>query len=135
MGVLKQIIIDLDGTLTIDSNVDYKDKPINKDMLRQIGYYKKLGFRIIIFTSRNMRTYNGDLSKINKNTLPIIVDWLNRHGVPYDDIIVGKPWCGFDGFYVDDKAIRPSEFIKYSYDELLEILKKENSYKDGGNKW
>ncbi|ECP6258008.1 HAD hydrolase family protein [Campylobacter coli] len=132
---MKQIIIDLDGTLTIDSNVDYKDKPINKDMLRQIGYYKKLGFRIIIFTSRNMRTYNGDLSKINKNTLPIIVDWLNRHGVPYDDIIVGKPWCGFDGFYVDDKAIRPSEFIKYSYDELLEILKKENSYKDGGNKW
>ncbi|EGV6797379.1 capsular biosynthesis protein, partial [Salmonella enterica] len=28
-------------------------------------------------------------------------------------------------FYVDDKAIRPSEFINYSYDEIVEILRKE----------
>ncbi|EAW6550322.1 capsular biosynthesis protein, partial [Salmonella enterica] len=25
----------------------------------------------------------------------------------------------------DDKAIRPSEFINYSYDEIVEILRKE----------
>ncbi len=126
--------MDLDGTLTIDSDTDYKNKAINKAILKQIRYYKKLGFRIIIFTSRNMRTYNGDLSKISKNTLPIIIEWLEKYKVPYDDIIVGKPWCGFDGFYVDDKAIRPSEFIRYSYDEILGILKEENPYNDGGNK-
>ena len=131
---MKQIIIDLDGTLTIDSDVDYKDKPINKDVLEQIKNYKNLGFKIIIFTSRNMRTYNGNLCNINKHTLPVIIEWLEKHKVPYDDIIIGKPWCGFDGFYVDDKAIRPSEFVKYSYDEILNILKKENSYNDGGNK-
>lgn len=81
-----------------------------------------------------MRTYQGDIEKIEHNTLPIIVEWLDKHKVPYDDIVIGKPWCGYDGFYVDDKAIRPSEFVEKTYDEILEILNKENPYKDGGNK-
>lgn len=132
---MKQIIVDLDGTLTLDEeNVDYIDKKPNVSLIQNLKDYKKLGFKIIIYTSRNMRTYNGDLHKINKKTLPIIIEWLDKYNVPYDEVIVGKPWCGFDGFYVDDKAIRPSEFIKYSYSEILSILNKESSYKDGGNK-
>jgi len=81
-----------------------------------------------------MRTYDGNVGKINVHTLPTILDWLERHKVPYDEVIVGKPWCGFDGFYVDDKAIRPSEFTSMTYDEIQEMLKKENPFKDGGNK-
>ncbi|EAK9945616.1 capsular biosynthesis protein [Campylobacter lari] len=131
---MKQLVVDLDGTLTLDVDVSYKDKPINTDVLKQLCYYKDLGFKITIFTSRNMRTYQGNIEKIRCNTLPMIVEWLDKHKVPYDDIVIGKPWCGFDGFYVDDKAIRPSEFIQYSYDQIIEILQKENPYKDGGNK-
>lgn len=118
----------------MDIDVSYQDKPINTDILKQLCYYRNLGFRITIFTSRNMRTYQGDIEKIRHNTLPTIIEWLDKHKVPYDDIVIGKPWCGFDGFYVDDKAIRPSEFVKYSYEEIIEILQKENPYKDGGNK-
>ncbi|MCR6577728.1 HAD hydrolase family protein [Campylobacter insulaenigrae] len=128
------MILDLDGTLTIDNEADYQNKPINKKVLQQLRKYKKMGFKIVLFTSRNMRTYKGDIKKIQTYTLPIIIDWLKKHDVPYDDIIIGKPWCGFDGFYVDDKAIRPSEFVEKTYDEILEILKKENPHKDGGNK-
>lgn len=84
-----------------------------------------MGFSIVINTARNMRTYEGNVGKINANTLPIIIEWLNKHEVPYDEIYTGKPWCGFEGFYVDDKAIRPAEFIKYSYEELLEIIKRD----------
>lgn len=124
----------MDGTLTIDNEADYQNKPINKKVLQQLRKYKKMGFKIVLFTSRNMRTYKGDIKKIQTYTLPIIIDWLKKHDVPYDDIIIGKPWCGFDGFYVDDKAIRPSEFVEKTYDEILEILKKENPHKDGGNK-
>ncbi|EAH7838114.1 MULTISPECIES: HAD family hydrolase [Campylobacter] len=131
---MKQLVIDLDGTLTLDVDSSYKDKPINTDVLEQLCYYKDLGFKITIFTSRNMRTYQGDVRNIRQNTLPIIIEWLDKHKVPYDDIVIGKPWCGFDGFYVDDKAIRPSEFIKYSYNEIIELLQRENPYKDGGNK-
>jgi capsule biosynthesis phosphatase len=93
-----------------------------------------MGFEICIYTARNMRTHDGNLGKINVYTLPAIIDWLNANDVPYDEIIVGKPWCGFDGFYVDDKAIRPSEFVSKSFEEIQELLAEENPYKDGGNK-
>jgi capsule biosynthesis phosphatase len=38
---------------------------------------------------------------------------------------MAKPWCGFEGFYIDDKAIRPSEFISKSYEEIIDLLKDE----------
>lgn len=131
---MKRIVIDLDGTLTIDKPFEYKDKPPNKKIIEQCRYYQSIGFEIVISTSRNMRTYAGNIGKINANTLPTIIGWLEKNNVPYDEIIVGKPWCGFDGFYVDDKAIRPSEFANLNYSEIKEMLKKENSYEDGGNK-
>ena len=74
------------------------------------------GFEIVICSSRNMRTYEGQIGKINAHTLPVILDWLARHEIPSDEIHVGKPWCGTEGFYVDDKAIRPSEFLALSHD-------------------
>ena len=72
-----------------------------------------------------MRTYESNVGLINKNTLPVIINWLNKNNVPFDEIIVGKPWCGNEGFYIDDKSIRPSEFENLSYDEILNILNKE----------
>ncbi|EAW7389077.1 TPA: capsular biosynthesis protein [Campylobacter jejuni] len=132
---MKTLLIDLDGTLTIDEeNVDYIDKKPNIILIKTLKEYKKQDFKINIFTSRNMRTFDGDLEKIKTHTLPTITTWLQKHDVPYDEIIIGKPWCGYDGFYVDDKAIRPSEFISLNYEQIKELLKKENPHKDGGNK-
>lgn len=131
---MKKIVIDLDGTLTVDSEESYAQKPVNLEVLNTCRSYKELGFQIIISTSRNMRTYKGNVGKINIHTLPTIIDWLEKNNVPYDEIHVGKPWCGFDGFYVDDKSIRPSEFAALSYEEIKDLLAKENPYKDGGNK-
>jgi len=119
---VKKIIIDLDGTLTIDTDDAYIDKPVNKEVLRACRLYKEQGFAIVIATSRNMRTYDGNVGKINAYTLPIIIEWLKKHEVPYDEIYVGKPWCGLDGFYIDDKAIRPSEFFSLSLIEIYKLL-------------
>ena len=83
---------------------------------------KENGFEIIISTSRNIRTYEGNVGKINANTLPIIIKWLDKNSVPYDEIYVGKPWCGIEGFYIDDKAVRPSELVNMSYDEIVALL-------------
>lgn len=128
---MKKLVIDLDGTLTIDEpNIDYIDKKPNLKLISTLHNYKKMGFSISIFTSRNMRTYDNDIEKITTHALPIIAAWLDKHNVPYDEIIVGKAWCGFDGFYVDDKAIRPSEFINLSFDEIKALLAKENPYKN-----
>ncbi|MFS2220839.1 capsular biosynthesis protein, partial [Commensalibacter sp. A3DC] len=90
--------------------------------IQKLREYKKQGFEIIIQTARNMYTYNGDIGKINANTLPIIIEWLKKHEIPYDEIYVGKPWCGKEGFYIDDRAIRPSEFISMSFDEITKLI-------------
>lgn len=128
MELHKRLVVDLDDTITITKNGDYvNSKPI-QPTINMLKKYKTDGFEIVIHSSRNMRTYEGNVGKINIYTLPNIINWLNNHDVPYDEIIVGKPWCGFDGFYIDDKSIRPSEFHSMSYNEIQEILKKEKNY-------
>ena len=130
---MKRIVIDLDATLTLETDDAYPDKLVNNDVLRSCRYYKEQGFEIVIATSRNMRTYDGNVGKINANTLPIIIEWLNKHRVPYDEIYIGKPWCGLDGFYVDDKAIRPSEFSWLSLSQVYELLDAEKKLNAGSD--
>lgn len=127
-GCPNKLVVDLDDTLSYTIDGDYANsKPIIPviDMLKK---YKEKGFQIVIHSSRQMRTYNGQLGQINIHTLPNIINWLDKNGVPYDEIIVGKPWCGFDGWYIDDKAIRPSEFLNMTQDEIEEMLANEKQY-------
>lgn len=120
---MKRLIFDLDDTLSKTTGGDYANaKPITP-VVEKLREYHTQGFTIVISTSRNMRTYEGNVGSINKNTLPVIIDWLNRHNIPFDEIYTGKPWCGFEGFYIDDKAVRPDEFANLSYEELRELVK------------
>lgn len=121
----KSLIIDLDGTLTIDDDLPYIDKHPNLPLIERLKEYKAQGFSIVIFTSRAMRSYNGDIEQIRANALPTILEWLEKHSVPFDEVIIGKAWCGFSGFYVDDRAIRPSEFVNLSPSQISELLAKE----------
>lgn len=123
---MKRLVIDLDGTLALDNPLlDYADRQPNVELIEHLRAYKASGFEVIIQSARNMRTYAGQIGKINAHTLPMIVAWLDRHGVPYDEIHVGKPWCGHEGFYVDDRAIRPSEFLRLSPAEIKALLDAE----------
>ncbi|TGP48899.1 capsular biosynthesis protein [bacterium M00.F.Ca.ET.230.01.1.1] len=119
---MKRLIFDLDDTLCATQNGDYANAQPITEVVEKLREYHRQGFTIVINTSRNMRTYQGNIGAINKNTLPIIIDWLGRHDIPYDELYVGKPWCGFEGFYVDDKAIRPDELVKLSYAEICQLL-------------
>lgn len=122
---MKRLVFDLDNTLTVDGTGSYHDVEPRLDVVEQLKKYKRLGFEIIINTARNMRTYECSVGKINANTLPVIIDWLKKHDIPYDEIHVAKPWCGNEGFYIDDKAVRPSEFAELTYDEIQQLLQKE----------
>ena len=124
-GCANKLVVDLDDTLSYTINGDYENSKPIVPVIEMLRKYKEEGFQIVIYSSRQMRTYNGQIGKININTLPNIINWLTKHNVPYDEIIVGKPWCGYDGFYIDDKAIRPSEFLNMSYDEIKDMLEKE----------
>lgn len=123
----KTLVVDLDDTLTIDeSSIDYEEKQPNLPVIRRLRDFKGLGFKITINTARNMKSFNGNIGKINVVTLPIIINWLDKHDVPYDEIIVGKPYCGADGFYIDDKAIRPDEFARLDVNALYELTNRKN---------
>ena len=123
---MKRLVFDLDGTLTHDdASVGYADRRPNAAVVEKLRAYRAEGFEIVICSARNMRTFQGQVGKINANTLPVILDWLARHEIPYDEIHVGKPWCGTDGFSVDDKAIRPSEFLAMSHAEIQTLLARE----------
>tara|TARA_Y200000002_G_scaffold382197_1_gene398450 strand:+ start:388 stop:771 length:384 start_codon:yes stop_codon:yes gene_type:complete len=124
---IKRLIMDLDDTICSTSKGDYENSKPNQLVIEKLSKYKSEGFEIVIHTSRNMRTYKGNVGKINIHTLPNIINWLNKNNVPYDEIIIGKPWCGFEGFYVDDKSIRPSEFIGKTYAEIQLLLDKEKN--------
>lgn len=124
---MKKLVVDLDGTITLADTNDYVNVTPNLAVIEQLRHYKELGFTITISTARNMRTYQGNVGMINIHTLPTITQWLDKHQVPYDEILVGKPWCGHDGFYIDDRAIRPSEFASLSLNEINVLLEKEKA--------
>lgn len=127
MDKTTSLVVDIDGTLCDLKTAEqtYLDVAPKPSMIAQLRQYQEMGYRIILFTSRQMRTYQGNLGEINKYTAPITEKWLAKYDVPYDEILFGKPWAGHGGYYIDDRAIRPSEFLKYSEAEIAEIVAKE----------
>lgn len=107
---IKTIVVDIDKTLC-ETDKDYsKSKPI-KQICNALKKAHNQGHYIILFTSRNMRSFRGSLGLINKYTAPILLDWLKRNEIPFDEIYYGKPW-GNSVSYLDDKMISIEEFIK-----------------------
>ena len=123
----KVIVVDVDGTLTLhkDENSSYSSAVVSVSMKSRLKKLQSEGYWIILFTSRNMRTHQGNIGVIMKHTAPILIEWLINNDVPYDELHFGKPWCGQDGFYIDDRAIRPREFLDYSLEEIHGILERD----------
>ena len=117
------LIFDVDGTLCPIKKKDekYEDLVPFSDMIERLRYYKENGAKIVLYTSRNMNSYNGNIGLINKHTAQVLSEWLKKWDVPYDEIVYGKVWPGHKGFYVDDRTVRPDEFLKHSPEELEKI--------------
>lgn len=121
------IIMDLDGTITRSAVGEYSEHLPDLEVVEQMRQYSKMGFSIAIYTARNMKTHENSIGKINAKTLPVIIAWLEKHNIPFDELHIGKPWCGVSGFYVDDKAIRPSEFKNLNHEQILSLISKESA--------
>lgn len=119
-------IFDVDGTLCPIKKKDeeYADLVPYSEMIEKIREYKADGAKIVLFTSRNMNSYGGNIGLINANTAKIMTAWLDKWEIPYDEIVYGKPWPGHKGFYVDDRTVRPDEFLSMGVDELDELCRK-----------
>ena len=124
----KRIIFDIDGTICPIKGADerYEDLVPDGEMVERMREYKAQGATIVLFTSRNMNSYQGNIGLINANTAKVLLAWLEKWDIPYDEIIYGKPWPGHEGFYVDDRAVRPDEFLSHDFKELMEICRKSS---------
>lgn len=121
------LVVDVDGTLCgiKQPGQSYADLEPDHAMLEKLREYRAKGYRILLYTARNMRTYDGNLALINRHTAPVLLEWLERWEVPYDEILFGKPWPRTKGFYIDDRAVRPEEFLRLSEQEIHALLGQE----------
>ncbi|MBE6140462.1 MAG: capsular biosynthesis protein [Firmicutes bacterium] len=128
------LVMDIDGTIVPIKKKDenYEDLIPNNEVVEKLREYKKNGAKIVFYTSRNMNSYKGNIGMINVHTAPVIIKWLNKWDIPYDELVLGKVWPGHKGLYVDDRAVRPDEFLKYSFAELEKIC--QNSSVVNGEK-
>ena len=120
----RSIVMDVDGTLCPirKPGESYADLEPYTEMIAQLREYREKGFYVILFSSRNMNTFEGNVGRIAAVTGKQMMEWLDLHKIPYDELHLGKPWPGRGGFYVDDKAIRPNEFLSMSYEEILGVI-------------
>ena len=79
------LIFDIDGTLCpIKSREEsYIDLVPYTEMVQKLKAYKEQGAKIVLFTSRNMKTYHGNIGAINANTAKILLSWLDKWKIPY----------------------------------------------------
>lgn len=118
-------VFDIDGTICPvkgegESYADLEPFPEIVESMRQL---RERGARIVISTSRNMRTCNGNLGRINLTTAATLLPWLEKWHIPCDELYYAKPWPGHCGVYVDDRAVRPDEFLARPLDELEEVCR------------
>lgn len=125
-------VFDIDGTICKikGKGERYEDLVPYPEIVEKMRYYKEQGAKIILYTSRNMNSYNGNLGLINVHTAPVLLEWLKKWDIPYDEIVYGKVWPGHKGFYVDDRTIRPNEFLNCDIEELERICD-ESKCSDG----
>ncbi len=116
-------VFDVDGTICPIKKKEerYEDLVPFPDIVEKIRALRDKGARIILYTSRNMNSFKGDLTLIHKHTEPVLRAWLKKWDIPYDEIVFGKVWPGHKGFYVDDRTIRPDEFLRCTPEEMEEI--------------
>jgi capsule biosynthesis phosphatase len=119
-----RICIDLDGVICSlkKEGEKYEDllpvdgAPESLKALKESGHY------IIINTARHMKTCQGNLGAVGARISLVTLTWLEKYGIPYDEIYFGKPHADV---YIDDNAYRFSQWSDISTDGSNLPLSKE----------
>ena len=107
----RTLVVDIDKTICESpKGKDYsKCKPI-EPVCKKLREEDNKGSYIILYTSRNVRTFKGNIGLINKYTNIVLAEWLKNNNIPYDEIYFNKPWGFGDLNYIDDKFLSIEEF-------------------------
>lgn len=120
------LVVDLDGTLTIDDpSKSYANKEPNLPVIEKIKALHEQGYEIVIHTARRMKTHKNNVASVVNDIGQLTIEWLRRYGLPTSGVVFGKPYAE-NGFYLDDRALRPSEFVALELDDILALLAREH---------
>jgi len=115
-----RICIDIDGTIceTRVLNQDYSEVQLIPGALESLKKFKKEGHYIILYTARHMKTCNHNVGRVIALQGKTLMSWLEKHEVPYDELIFGKPLADV---YIDDKAVRFNQDWNETYHKTKEV--------------
>ena len=107
----RTLVVDIDKTIceSPQGNDYSKCEPIEA-VCAKLREENNKGTYIILYTSRNVRTFKGNVGLINKYTNIVLAEWLKNNNIPYDEIYFNKPWGFGDLNYIDDKFLSIEEF-------------------------
>ena len=100
-----RIAIDIDGTIASlrKSSESYADIQPLPGAPEKIQALKAAGHYVILLTARHMKTCQGNVGLVVARQGRTLLDWLDRHKIPYDEIWFGKPHADI---YIDDNGFR-----------------------------
>lgn len=110
----RTMVIDVDDTICVTFDRDYANSRPISYVISKLREAREKGWRIVLHTARGQGRSNGDIESVRDEVIAELTSFCERHDVPYDEIIIGKPWAAM---YVDDKALRPNEFATIDLDE------------------
>lgn len=114
-----RICLDVDGTLCElkrpdDHYADVRPLPHAAESIRRL---RAAGHYVILATARHMKTCGANVGLVVARQGPTLIEWLQRHGIEYDELWFGKPHADL---YVDDKAMAFSgNWFSMSQDDLI----------------
>ncbi len=100
-----KICIDIDGTICElrREGQTYAEVLPLPGAVEKLKCLKQAGHYLILQTARHMATCQGNVGLVLARQGRTLFEWLEWHGVPYDEIWFGKPQADV---YVDDNAVR-----------------------------
>lgn len=99
-----RVCFDVDGVLAKnDPRVPYREREPYSFVREQLTKLRDMGVTIVIQTARHMRKTGGNQASARDCGLAELVDWLDKHNLPYDEVYMGKASARL---YADDRGVR-----------------------------
>jgi capsule biosynthesis phosphatase len=103
------IIFDIDNTICERKlgNMTYADVKPFPEAIETLRQLKEDGHTIILQTGRHMKTCAGNQGRVLALQGKILLDWLDKYKIPYDELWWNKPHADL---IVDDAAHRHTDW-------------------------
>jgi len=104
----KVLCVDVDDTICATKERDYLNSVPIMPMVEKLREARSKGYTIVLHTARGQGRSEGKWKTVEDEVRKEVESFCIKFDVPWDVIVLGKPWAMW---YIDDKAIRPEEFL------------------------